>query len=80
MDESPIADADAAAFCRALHEGVALEGSALQSYAEQVTDALSFLVAKAVAGVLLAMPNSFTHTTLQNAGGYFQSCWQVSLI
>ena len=72
VDESPIADADAAAFCRALHEGVALEGSALRSYAEQVADDLSFLGAKAVAGVLLAMPDSSARDTLRKALAHVQ--------
>lgn len=56
--ERAIPSADAVTFCQTLLDGLALEGAALRFYASQVAENLSFLGAKSVAGVLLAVPDA----------------------
>ncbi|RUO19606.1 hypothetical protein CWE08_09240 [Aliidiomarina iranensis] len=56
-EERPVNTDDAEKFCAALKTGLDLEGTALHQYALQIVQDLSFLGAKAVAGVLLAIPD-----------------------
>jgi len=65
--EPGIATEEALVFCTTLQEGLGLEGIGLRQYALNVAESMSFLGAKAVAGMLLAIPDEAARMRVQEA-------------